>query len=122
MINMIDSYQFFYYNFKTKIHKSTFDSIINFIKINNINNLKIKEHSKYLILNYNENLKIKEPKINNTSENSLITITNDKIYLNDEFEFLNNDDEIINKEDLSIYEKIISNKKPILIKIGRAHV
>jgi hypothetical protein len=115
---IINGYNFYYVNFKTKIHKSLTDSLINFIKINNINNLKIKENSKYLILNYKDEYKIENEKINVEISNNLLNITNDKIYIKNELENYNNYDNNKNediKEDLSIYERIIINKKPILI-------
>ena len=115
---IINGYNFYYVNFKTKIHKSLTDSLINFIKINNINNLKIKENSKYLILNYKDEYKIENEKINVEISTNLLNITNDKIYIKNELENYNNYDNNKNediKEDLSIYERIIINKKPILI-------
>lgn len=121
LINITDCYQYLYYNFKTKIYKSKSDSIINFIKINNINNLKIKENSKYLILNYNndktknDNDKNKNDKINNNNNDNLIDIIDDRIYIKNELEIFNDNNEIIINEDNSIYERIITNKKPILI-------
>ena len=123
LINIIDCYQFLYFNFKTKIYKSMTDSIINFIKINNINNLKIKENSKYLILNYNnEKLKKDDDKINkindkiNKINDNLIDIIDNRIYIKNELDIFNdNNNEIITNEDNSIYERIITNKKPILI-------
>lgn len=116
IFEIINGYNFYYVNFKTKIHKSLTDSLINFIKINNINNLIIKENSKYLILNYKQEHKTNDEKISVDITNNLINITDDKIYIKNELENYNNYENNNNvNEDLSIYDKIITNKKPILI-------
>ena len=54
----IDCYSFNHhvFNFNTIIRRSLDDSIINFIKINNINNMKIKNTPKYLILKYRNHI------------------------------------------------------------------
>jgi hypothetical protein len=46
------------FNFNTIIPRSLDDSIINFIKIDNVNNMKIKYTSKYLVLKYEDNINL----------------------------------------------------------------
>jgi hypothetical protein len=52
LISLLEGFNIHSYNFNLKIKKPLDCSIINFIKIHNINYFKVKENPKYLILRY----------------------------------------------------------------------
>jgi len=104
------------------LKKSMEDSLISFIKLPYIHNLKIKNHSNYLILNYLDIPK-KKTNLNIQLLSNLIKITDidDKV-INDirinnyhYNELINDDNEIKTNSFLNIYDTIKNNKKQLVI-------
>lgn len=120
IINYINAYNIVSINLLLK--KSMEDSLISFIKLPYIHNLKIKNHSNYLILNYLDIPK-KKTNLNIQLLPNLIKITdiNDKIINdirinNDHYnELINDDDKRKTDSFLNIYDTIKNNKKQLVI-------
>lgn len=120
------SFNYHFFNYKTVIRKSVDDSIINFIKINNVNYMRMREHPKYLILKYYHDYleleKEKEDKIIINYDYPISVIDNSDTIINKIIDYNNylksNEDENYgnsNNENYDIYDLIRLNKKPILI-------
>jgi len=106
------------------IKKTVEESLISFIKLPHIHNLKVKNHSKYLVLNY-----LDEPQQKTKLDYKIFT---DQILIKDEdnkvLNFISNKDETFEEIENSqnkfleqynyfyeIYETIKNNNKPIII-------
>jgi len=145
----ITSIQGFYYhlfNINTVIRKSLDDSLINFIKINNVNYLRVKNtHPKYLILKYFHDKPI-EKDDGNMENGKLFVNLPSQIMIRDETEHIMNyissishhhdnkedkeenenneemkkyDEEEYENKNYDIYELIRKNEKQILILYER---
>jgi len=113
---ILETFNFKFFNFNLRIKKPIDSSIINFIKLNNINNIRIKNNEHYLILRYlhepneilfknndKDNKDNKNIKIIDNEFNDMINVVNYKNYNNDN-KIYNNFYEIINKN-YEDYEK-----------------
>ena len=115
------SYSFNVISINLLIKKSLQDSLISFIKLPYIHNLKIKNHTKYLILEYiddpkktkDEKLIIKKNinliEIKDERNNVINLLNNNKI---DGVEFMENDQ---NDSFFNVYDTIKNNNKPLII-------
>ena len=82
----IEGFNFYKYNFNVNIKKGIDSSIINFIRIHNVNFIRIRENPKYLILRY-----LHEPiedfiydRINNNKErnnNKIVVVPDNKNFI-----------------------------------------
>lgn len=97
-------------NINTLIKRPVEDSIISFIKINNLNNIRIKNHSSYLILKFSDEFN-KKPvnKLTSDISNNLISINESLIIL------LKPQVKKEEKSFYDIYDIIKNNNKPLLI-------
>jgi len=123
LVNLVYSYNYISFNINFNIKRSIDDTIIRFVKIDNINNYIIKNTTKSLLIKYN---KINNNNINNINNNNKIitTIHNMPILLRDDKDKIINYyknhlyDEIENesaKYNYTIYNYIKNNNKPIII-------
>lgn len=107
-LSLIDSYKVI--NINTLIKRPIEDSIISFIKISNVNNIRIKNHSSYLVLKFSD-------EINKNPENKLKTnIKNNLLSINESLIILLKPQ--VRREEMSfydIYDIIKNNNKPLLI-------
>jgi hypothetical protein len=87
-LNLLEGFNYYFLNFNLKIKKPIDSCIINFIKINDINYIRVKDNSKYLVLRY-----LHEPLEEKTYNYNIST---DKYYYD-------------------IYDIIKYNTKPIII-------
>lgn len=120
----VNSFNFHYFNYKTVLRKSIDDSIINFIKINNVNFMRVREHPKYLILKYYYDA-LENNEQFTKKDNKLIINYDYPISVIDNSEIINviNPKEILvednygnsNNNNYDIYDMIRLNTKPILI-------
>jgi len=119
-LDCIYSFNCHIFNFNTIIRKSIDDSIINFIKVNNVKYLKLKESSKYLILKYEDSpIAKKEEEPKNTYDFMPIIIKSNDIE-NTTLKVANTNKYVIlvsadNDYYYKIYDIIKNNMKPILI-------
>jgi hypothetical protein len=97
-------------NINTLIKRPIEDSIISFIKINNLNNIRIKNHSSYLILKFSDEVN-KKPvnKLSSDISNNLISINESLIIL------LKPQVKKEEKTFYDIYNIIKNNNKPLMI-------
>lgn len=97
-------------NINTLIKRPIEDSIISFIKINNLNNIRIKNHSSYLILKFSDEVN-KKPvnKLSSDISNNLISINESLIIL------LKPQVKKEEKTFYDIYDIIKNNNKPLMI-------
>jgi hypothetical protein len=126
---------FYYHLFTTVIRKSLDDSLINFIKINNVNYLRVKNtHPKYLILKYFHDKPVEKDEskliinlpsqiiIRNETEhiiNFISSISNHNNNDNKEIEEKEQDEKEYENKNYDIYELIRKNEKQILILYER---
>jgi hypothetical protein len=144
------SFNYHFFKFNSIIRKPLEDSLIYFIKIHNVNYIKVRNNSNYLILKYyhepNEfNKKTNEKKLISNINNNLIVIKDDNknnlnfideknyhnyLTLNDDDDN-NNDfysqtpniiDDDIENTNLKIYDLIRTNKKPLVIIYEKSNI
>jgi len=130
-LTISQSFYYHLFNINTKINKSIDDSLIHFIKINNVNYLRIKNnHPKYLILKYFHDKPIEKDEGNMEKGRLMVNLPN-QIGIRNETEHIMNFISMINHEvqeeneeesnkeienkNYGIYEIIRNNNKPILI-------
>jgi hypothetical protein len=107
------SFNYHVFNFNTIIRRSLDNSIINFINVDNINNLKIKHTAKFLVLKYEDN-----PYFNLNPVVIATTTTTNKLLIFNNYNSYDNYDDLYNPENndyFKIFDIIKNNKKPILI-------
>jgi len=125
-LTIISSLAFNVVNINLLIKKPLEDSLIGFIKLPYIHNLKIKNNTKYLILNYLDDPKNKFiDKLDNTLYKGYISVKDDDNKIINFIENNNGKDETIkgveyveqeqNNSFFNVYETIKNNKKPLII-------
>lgn len=138
LFTYIQGFHYHLFNINTVIHKSLDDSLIHFIKINNVNYLRVKNtHSKYLILKYFHD-KPKMEQEGNMEKGKLVVNLPTQIMIKNETEHIINfipsiskhpnesvennenqekegNEESMENKNYDIYELIRKNEKPILI-------